>query len=121
MHHMRKSYRSRLWTLSLVVAALGCACGNGSSSASDSGDPQTPPIGRANVEGWLAMGFYQMWTCEPEPHPARPFGAHGRNRVCSNHLLSSAGAGEFPVGAASVKEIYAGSQLSGYAVSLHNT
>jgi hypothetical protein len=72
------------------------------------------------VEGWLAKRFYQMWTCEPQPHPARPFGAHGQNRVCSNDLLSSAGAGEFPVGAASVKEIYGGSQLAGYAVSLHN-
>jgi len=118
--HMRKSYRSRLQILSLVAAALSWACGNGSSSASDSGDPQTPPTGRANVEAWLAKRFYQMWTCEPQAHPARPFGAHGQNRVCSNDLLSSAGPGEFPVGAASVKEIYGGSQISGYAVSLHN-
>jgi hypothetical protein len=104
----------------LVAALVSVACGSGSSPSGGADDPQTPPRGRANVERWLAQSFYQTWTCEPQPHPMSRFGAHGQNRVCSNDLLSSAGAGEFPVGAASVKEIYSGSVLSGYAVSLHN-
>ncbi len=37
---------------------------------------------------------------------ARPKGAHGRNRVCSNELLSGATTGPYPPGAATVKELF---------------
>lgn len=80
---------------------------------------QTPPMGRAALEAWLARGDYKQWRCEPAPHPTRPPGAHGENRICSNDLLSgSAGPGEFPVGSASVKELFSNGQLRGYAVGL---
>jgi hypothetical protein len=47
----------------------------------------------------------------------RPKGVHGRNRVCSNDLLSSATAAPLPVGAATVKEIFDGQDnLLGLAV-----
>jgi len=117
------------WLRALWLGAALCsvACGSGSSnpnqtadSQNETGDPQTPPMGRASIERWLAQGFYQSWRCEPQPHPARPFGAHGETRICSNDLLSAAQGGEFPVGSASVKEIHSGSQISGYAVSVHN-
>lgn len=84
------------------------------------GDPsQTPPMGQAAVEAWLARGDYRRWRCEVAPHAARPPGAHGENRICSNDLLSgSAGPGDYPVGSASVKELYSNGQLRGYAVGL---
>src|SRR5262249_57574633 len=82
--------------------------------------PRPRRRGGAGMGGGLARGFHQSGRCEPQPHPARPFGAHGETRICSNDLLSAAQGGEFPVGSASVKEIHSGSQISGYAVSLHN-
>src|SRR5262249_14301395 len=81
---------------------------------------QMPPAGHDALEGWLAGGEYKRWHCEPAAHEARPPSPHGMNRICSNDLLSQAGAGEYPVGAASVKELYGGDgHLSGYAVARH--
>lgn len=81
---------------------------------------QTPPAGHDALEGWLASGEYKRWHCEPALHDARSPSPHGQNRICSNELLSMAGAGEYPVGAAAVKELYGnGSKLVGYAVSRH--
>jgi hypothetical protein len=81
---------------------------------------QTPPTtGAADLEPWLQKGYYKSWHCEMAPHDARPPGAHGRNRICQNDLLhADNGAGDRPVGAASVKELYdANDHLLGYAVS----
>jgi hypothetical protein len=88
------------------------------SATPDAGDvSQTPPTGdAAALEAWLAAGHYLTWHCEPEPHPARPPGAHGRNRICSNDALAAATA-PYPVGAASVKELHGASGIVGYAVS----
>lgn len=77
---------------------------------------QLPPQGRAALVPWLAQGHYLGWACEGEPHPARPPGAHGSNRICSNAALSASTSGTFPIGAASVKELYRDSELIGYAV-----
>ncbi len=119
--------RSMLWILG-VAASTVLGCGGGTSDPNDSnpavtdpGNAQTPPIGRANIEPWLSQGFYKSWHCEPGPHPPRPFGIHGQNRVCSNDLLSAAGPGEFPVGSASVKEVYSGGNVVGYTVSRHTS
>ena len=49
---------------------------------------------------------------------ARPNGAHGRNRVCSNALASGHGAGDYPVGAASIKEIYSNDKIAIYAAAV---
>jgi hypothetical protein len=64
---------------------------------------------------------YKQWKCEPEAHDGRSPSPHGKNRVCSNARLSAAGAGEYPVDAASVKELFAadGVTVSGYGVARH--
>jgi hypothetical protein len=77
---------------------------------------QTPPVGHAELVPWLATGVYKSWACEPEAHPARPPGAHGSNRICSNTLLSATASGAYPVGAASVKELVRNGEVTGYAV-----
>lgn len=79
-------------------------------------NPQLPPMGDRLLLPWLNTGYYKSWKCEVASHPARPNGAHGTNRICSNDLLSQNNSGEFPVGAAAVKELYSGAQISGYAV-----
>ena len=110
--------------LLVLVVALAAACkedkdlGTGAVAGTGPGDAQTPPTGRDAIEDWLAKGLYKSWHCEPAPHPARPPGAHKDNRICSNDLLSKHGAGEYPVGAASVKELIEGGQVSGFAVAL---
>ncbi len=103
-----------------LLGLTGLTCGgSGPEPTDDSNSTQIPPRGQAAIEPWIAQGFYRAWRCEPASHPARPFGAHGDNRVCSNDLLSAAGPGEFPVGSASVKEIYSGRDIVGYSVSRH--
>lgn len=79
---------------------------------------QNPPTNRKELMAWLAKKHYLSWRCESQVMNARPNGAHGRNRVCSNNLASTASAGPYPVGAASVKELYAGNQVVEYAVSV---
>jgi hypothetical protein len=81
-------------------------------------DPQLPPRGHAALTSWLAAGHYKAWACEPAPHPARPQGAHGENRICSNAALSASASGAYPIGAASVKELYRNGAIAGYAVGV---
>ena len=86
------------------------------------GDANTPPTGKADaIDSWIAKGDYKAWKCEPSAHDARSPSPHGKNRICSNPKASAHGAGEYPVGAASVKELYdaAGTNITGYAVGLH--
>ncbi len=89
----------------------------------DGGRPsndETPPTGySAAILKWIDAKSYAKWACEPAPHAARAGSAHSKNRVCSNALASKHGAGEYPVGAASVKELFdANDKPSGYAFSL---
>lgn len=80
-------------------------------------DPQLPPQGAAALEAWLQTGAYKGWACESAAM-ARG-GAHGRNRICSNTRLSGSASGDFPAGAAAVKELFDGAgQPRGFAVSL---
>jgi len=81
---------------------------------------QTPATGDpAAVKAWLDSKVYTKWACEPAPHPRRTGSGHSANRICSNALLSGHGAGEYPVGAASVKELFDGNNnLNGYAMLL---
>lgn len=101
------------------ISGCGTDTGQGPGPAGP-GDAQTPPAGEAQLDPWLANGVYKAWSCESGPMDARPNGAHGRNRVCSNTLTQMNTGGEYAVGAASVKELYDGSgQIIGYAVSRH--
>jgi hypothetical protein len=79
---------------------------------------QTPPQGARLLDAWLAAGHYRSWKCEPMAVSPRPGSPHGRNRVCSNDLASGHGSGPYPPGAASVKEIFFGSRIGVYAVSV---
>ena len=81
-------------------------------------DAQLPPQGHGALVAWLGAGHYKAWACEPAPHAARPPGAHGQNRICSNAMLSATTDGSYPVGAASVKELYRNGALAGYAVGV---
>ena len=81
--------------------------------------PQTPPTGQAALEAWLAQGHHKSWTCETVISPRRLNGSHGRHRVCSNQLLIDSTSGPYPVGAASVKELFESGDLpNGFAVGL---
>jgi hypothetical protein len=86
------------------------------------GSPQIPPQGQAALEAWLAAGHYKAWACETAISSARLNGAHGRHRICSNQALLDAPSGPYPVGAASVKELFTSSDgPNGYAVGLKVT
>jgi hypothetical protein len=81
--------------------------------------PQTPPMGQVDLEPWLAALHYQGWSCETGVFPPRLNGAHGRHRICSNQLLKASASGPYPVGAASVKELFdSGDKPNGWAVGL---
>jgi len=98
------------------AADAGCPAAGGAGMA---GNAQTPPTGsESDISAWLAGGDYKEWKCEPAPHDSRSPSPHGINRICSNDILSSHGAGEFPVGAAGVKELYdsEGASIIGYAM-----
>jgi hypothetical protein len=120
-----------------VVSSLHLACSNDSMSAasnkmdaatgddgthpSATGTDQMPAMGADNVKAWLASGVYQSWAHEPAVHAARSPSPHGFNRIYSNDVLSAAakGSGDFPKGAAAVKELYASQTATtpvGYAV-----
>jgi hypothetical protein len=92
-----------------VLAAAACTTG-----PETLGDPlsdrQVPPRGSEDIEMWLDAGYYNDWHCEDGPQPARE-GGHGSNRICNNELLYDARNGNdlFPVGAASVKEVFSSS------------
>lgn len=83
-------------------------------------EAELPPVGdAAALAAWLEGGAYRSWSCEEDAHAPRPPSGHSPNRVCSNRLASQHGAGEYPVGAASVKELFddAGENVVGYAVA----
>jgi hypothetical protein len=91
------------------------------SATTNAGTPDLPATGSdADVRAWLARNDFKAgtWKCEAAPHSARSPSPHGMNRICSNATLSAHGAGEFPVGAAAVKELYddSGATLIGHAV-----
>lgn len=132
---MHRTFSSALRVLALAsIAVAGCAVDRmevassttaiAEAEAADAGAgvevTQLPPIGAAaSIEEWLAAGHYKSWACEDAPHAARPPSGHSPNRICSNALASGHGAGEYPIGSASVKELYddEGTRIVGYAVA----
>jgi hypothetical protein len=111
--------------IGIVCCATLAACGSSSANDAGSDDPQLPPTsGAADVEAWLAKGFYKQWHCEAAKHDARSPSPHGVNRICNNMKITAqaAGPGEYPVGASAVKELYTadgGTEIIGYAVEVH--
>ena len=126
-------------TLAAVLAASASGlfgCGSGGSDPgetsdaggpdtiepadADRGTPQRPPQGQATLEAWLAGAPHRLWACEDQISPPRLGGLHGRHRICSNELLLNSTAGPYPVGAASVKELFSGTgdQPNGFAVGV---
>jgi hypothetical protein len=107
---------------SLALFTMLAACS--SSSDSPGSDDQTPPTsGRTDMETWLAAGSYKAWSSETAVHASRSPSPHNFNRIYSNDLISgaAAGTGNWPKGAAAVKELYAdanGGTPVGYAVYL---
>lgn len=100
-----------LLTVSLLLPAV-VSCGSGVGKlppgGERAGDAQNPPItlDGAAIEAWIVGGSYLQWRCEPATHAARSPSPHGSNRICVNAATSSAAAsGDYPVGAASVKEL----------------
>jgi hypothetical protein len=117
-----------------LAMALTAACDDGDTGDDDddddddtpndtdtdtSGADQIPPQGYAAIDPWLDAGEYTDWNCEAAPHAGAGVSPHGMNRICSNDLASTHTTGEFPIGAASVKELYdeAGTTVVGYAVT----
>src|SRR5262249_31206640 len=81
---------------------------------------QLPPANAADLEVWLTAAYYRSWRCEPAVHAPPPPSPHSLDRICQNDLASSHGAGEYPVGSASVRELYTDSGgLRGYSVNRH--
>jgi hypothetical protein len=87
-----------LFLMTITVAAC----------ASDGKDDQTPPMGRAEIEDWLASGVFKSWAAEPAIHPSRSPSPHGFNRIWSNDLIAANATGNkaWPMGAAAVKVLY---------------
>jgi hypothetical protein len=115
------------YLLALAVCASALtACGSDSTetpAAKDLGSAQLPPTSNgSDVEAWIAKGSYMDWTCETASHPQIKVSPHGKNRICSNDLISGfkgAVGDERPKGSAAVKELYNDSdELVGYAVSV---
>jgi hypothetical protein len=87
--------------------------------AVDPGSSQRPPRGAEALAAWLEQKHHLAWRCEEKVSQPRLTGNHGRHRICSNEIVRETGAGPFPVGAASVKELWgAGAMPVGFAVGL---
>ena len=116
--------------LAVVVGAFACGGNDGDAPAppvtpeSDAGitagTPQDPPQGQRSMEAWLAAGHYKSWRCEAQIFPPRGNGVHGRHRICWNDVMAASRDGTFPVGAASIKELYFGpdDKPNGFAVGI---
>jgi hypothetical protein len=113
---------SNQWLLVLAAVSLVACSASDNTCASGfacTGDAETPATGKlADVDAWLARGDYKRWKCESAPHDGRGSSPHKQNRICSNGKLSATTDGNYPVGAANVKELYEGGAVKGYAVML---
>jgi len=126
-------------SLSLAFAAslalVGCDSGDGSGTDTDTADPTTEttgdatdtsdsetagpagvPTNSAELLPWLEANSYSSWTAESDVHAST--GPHGEVRTYINANLETSlmGGGDHSEGAASVKELYSGGTLIGWAV-----
>lgn len=111
----------------MVLMALLAGCGPNPQLLSDGGVPSLPnPDGgaarsasRDALVAMLQSGEYLAWKAEPQPHSSQ--GPHGTVRTFLNPLLyASAKAGNtvHPPGSISVKELYSGTNRTGWAVDV---
>lgn len=87
----------------------------GPEAAPDAGSSTIPTNGAALIK-WLQAGNYKSWAKESKVHGG---GIHGQVLVYINAALDAslkAGNSTHTVGSASVKELYTGSNVTGYAV-----
>lgn len=77
-----------------------------------------PPTHADALHVYLRAGVYRNWTAEAAPHPG--ISAHGNNRIFFNPVLVDTLAKKTThnQGAASIKELYSGDKLAGWAVSV---
>ncbi len=133
----------RTWIVALALVP-GCVITDGnddddSTSAADTGgtepttgdDPtggaedetKVPPVtGHDDIQAWLKAGHYKKWRCETGVQEPIMISPHGKQRICSNAILSAhTEMTEYPVDSAAVKELYddAGAEIIGYAVYRH--
>jgi hypothetical protein len=104
----------------------GCPASDAGCPGKDAGYPaytpgtaEIPPTGNAaEITAWLKKGDYKAWKCEAAAHEPRAPSPHGKNRICSNAKSSAHTTGEYPIGAANVKELFdaAGTNVTGYAI-----
>lgn len=118
-------------TLTLLVAAVA-ACSDAEPVSADAGmsavDANSEPSGdgangtsvpsnTAELFSFLQARAYSQFDSEPAVHASQ--GPHGQVRSYFNPLLSSSlsmGQAAHPVGSATVKELYSGGQVTGWAV-----
>lgn len=102
-----------------MLAALAAGCFEDPHRPGDPAQLVPAAEGSAAVDDWIRAEHYQAWACQEIREPAGP-SVHGRVRVCANALAATHGAGEFPVGAATVKELYdATDVLVGVTLAAH--
>jgi hypothetical protein len=125
--YARRAVKRRLMSMALCISWAACngdATPGGAAPDAAPADAapfsaQLPPLGQALLEQWLRAGHYLTWTCEAGISARRLNGAHGRHRICSNQALVDSAEVPYPVGAASVKELYDGSDRpNGYAIGV---
>ncbi len=135
--------KTRSWIVALTLVT-GCADSGGGADDDSTGAPNTsgatdpttgeeptgggddetkvPPVtGHDDIQAWLAEGHYKNWKCETGVQDPIMISPHGKQRICSNGILSAHGDGEYPVDSSAVKELYdaAGTEIIGYAVYRH--
>ena len=130
----------KTWTLIATLVLLpGCGdSGGGDADGSSGGSAETtdtpttggggdetkvpPTDGHDAMQAWLMAGHYKSWKCETGVQEPITISPHGKQRICSNGILSAhTEPTEYPVDSAAVKELYdaAGTNIVGYAVYRH--
>jgi hypothetical protein len=84
------------------AAALATEPADG--GADDSQAPAT--LTTAGIEQWLDAKHYESWPCTPIRVSRPPATSTRPMKICSNHLLSTAGPGEYPIGSVDVRIFY---------------
>ncbi len=99
--------------IGMNVATVNCPVAEIGAEPSESPVPSNPD----DLLAFLQAGKYARFAAEPAPHPST--GPHGTVRTFANAILTesiSRGDASHPIGSASVKEIFRGTDRIGWAV-----